>query len=92
MAVISNNLYAGCTNGNIYWSNIQAINNGWVSIGNPTSITLRLKCINWPNNNLYAVSTDKNLYSYSLVERSLACFKNKEVWRLMGVAFGLSPS
>lgn len=71
LAVISNNLYAGCANGNIYWSNIQAINNGWVSIGNPTSNgNSAINALISQNNNLYAVSTDKNLYSYSLVESS----------------------
>ncbi|RTL10188.1 MAG: hypothetical protein EKK54_11985 [Neisseriaceae bacterium] len=71
LAVISNNLYAGCANGNIYWSNIQTINNGWVSIGNPTSNgNSAINALISQNNNLYAVSTDKNLYSYSLVESS----------------------
>ncbi len=71
LAVVSNNLYAGCTNGSIYWSNIQAINNGWVSIGNPTSNSnSAINALITQNNNLYAASLDKNLYAYSLVESS----------------------
>ena len=71
MTVVSNNLYAGCGNGSVYWSNIQAINNGWVSIGNPTSNgNSAINALITQNNNLYAASIDKNLYSYSLVESS----------------------
>ena len=71
LAVVSNNLYAGCADGSIYWSNIQAINNGWLGIGNPTANgSSAINALITQNNNLYAISTDDNLYAYSLVESS----------------------